>query len=524
MEIIVKYSGEYVDFLSEFEDIAVITAEDLGQGFAVVNIAPEMIDQLYTLPSVEDIEIPKDVFLNDYTAENSNCTNGFEFRIGSYSGKKVLVGIIDTGIDYTNPEFLTADGRTRIVYLWDQSQEGQPPKGFNSGAEYTRERINTALLSSSPFSVVPRTDYSGHGTAVAGIAAGNRIGAAYQAEIIAVKVGNANSEGVRTVQLMKGLRYVIDRARELKMPVAINISFGMNEGSHRGDSLFESYLTAVSSEWKTSIIIPTGNEGGAGHHYEGQLQNGETLDIGFFTAAAIQGFYLSIWKNYTDLISAELFLPDGKSTGVIYRYVTNSNVLINGLSVTSIYGQPSQRSVFQEIFYDIRPAGGMIPSALWTLRIRAENIVNGHLDIWLPTVEQVTAATYFVDSSEKLTMTIPSTAARIIRAAGYNAGTGAFAAFSGRGAEFPEYIYPDVAAPAVNVSAPSLGGGIDSFTGTSFAAPLVTGISAQLMEWGIVCGNSPFMYGEKLKAELRLIAERSSDGKYPNIIYGYGTL
>lgn len=523
MEIIVKYSGEYELFLSELEDSGIISSENLGQGYAVIDIETDMIGSLTEFPSVEDIEVPKDVFLNEFPAEN-NCEKGFEFRFGRYSGKGVIVGIIDTGIDYTNSEFRRSDGRTRIISVWDQRENGTPPAGFLSGAEYTEEMLNKALSSSSPFSVVKRTDNSGHGTAVAGIAAGSRRGAAYESDIIAVCVGSAESEDTKSVQLMKGIRYVIDKARMLKRPAAINISFGMNEGSHRGDSLFESYLSAVSSEWKTSVIIPTGNEGGAGHHYEGQLQSGETLDIGFFTAAAIRSFYLSMWKNYTDRISAELFLPDGKSTGVINRFTTASNVQINGLSITSIYGQPSQRSVFQEIFYDIRPAGGMIPAALWTLRLRAESIVDGHFDIWLPTVEQVTAATYFVNPSENLTMTIPSTASRVIRTAGYNAATNAYAAFSGRGATFPEYIYPDVSAPAVNVSVPTLSGGFDSFTGTSFAAPLVTGIAAQLMEWGIVCGNSPFMYGEKLKAELRLLARRTEGMIYPNIIYGYGLI
>lgn len=524
MEIIVKYSGDFEQFISGLEDIGVFRPVDLGQGFAVLDISADMISVLEALPLVEDIELPKSVFLNNSFTPPVSCPGLPDFRRSLYSGAGVLVGIIDTGVDYTNREFLLPDGRTRIAAIWDQSAQGTPPPGFFEGAEYSREKIDSALLSADPFSVIPRTDISGHGTAVAGIAAGNTTGAAYASELIVVRVRSASGEDEKTTQLMKALRYVITKAAQLQKPAAINISYGMNQGSHRGDSLFESYISAVSREWKTTIVIPTGNEGGAGHHYEGRLSNGEELDIGFFTAKGIDSFYLSMWKNYTDIISAELFLPDGKSTGVINRYTTNTNAVADGLSVTSVFGQPSARSVFQEIFYDIRPAGGTIPQALWTLRLRAESIVDGHFDIWLPTIEQVTADTYFTDPGDTLTMTIPSTAAGIIRVAGFDSRTGAAAAFSGRGTRCPGEVLPDVSAPAVNVAAPSLSGGFDSLSGTSFASPAVTGYAAQLMQWGIVCGNSKFMYGERVKAELRLAAQRSRDINYPDPSLGYGRI
>ena len=524
MEIIVRYSGDFEEFITGLEDLGIFRPVDLGQGYAVIGISADMIPLLETLPLVEDTELPKDIFLeNDFT-DPGNCPEIPDFRRSLYSGSGVLIGIIDTGVDYTNKEFRLPDGRTRIAAMWDQSADGTPPAGFYEGAEYSRDRINTALFSADPFSVIAKTDISGHGTAVAGIAAGNSTGVAYESELIVVCVRSASGEGEKTTQLMKGLRYVITKAAQLKKPVAINISYGMNEGSHRGDSLFETYISAVSGEWKTTIVIPTGNEGGAGHHYEGDLKEGEQLDIGFFTAQGIESLYLSMWKNYTDIISAELFFPDGKSTGVINRFTTSTKSVIDGLSVTSVFGQPGVRSVFQEIYYDIRPAGGIIPQALWTLRLRAGSIADGHFDIWLPTIEQVTAKTYFTDPEDTLTMTIPSTAQGIIRTAGFDRRTGAAAVFSGRGKRCPGEIFPDVSAPAVEVTAPSLTGGFDSLSGTSFAAPVITGYAAQLMEWGIVCGNSPFMYGERVKAEIRLRAQRSRELPYPDPSLGYGRI
>lgn len=384
--------------------------------------------------------------------------------------------------------------------------------------------FDTALMSPDPFSVIPPTDISGHGTAVAGIAAGSLIGQAYNADIIAVKVLRGDGEESTTIQLMRGLYYVIKTARNMGKPLAVNISFGMNEGSHRGDSLFERYISDVGSIGRTSIIIPTGNEGGAGHHYNGSIESNETLNVDFFTARNIGSLYLSLWKDYTDEMSTELILPDGKSAGVINSFASRAESVIDGLSIKAYYGQPTRRSVYQEIFYDIRPITSGIPGGLWTLRIRGQNIVNSNFDIWLPTTEQVSAGTFFTEPSDELTMTIPSTAERIVRVAGYDRITGAAAFFSGRGERYPYCIRPDVAAPAVNVSAPSLFGGISSLTGTSFAAPLVTGIAARLMEWGIICGNSPFLYGEKLRAELHLLARRENGVSYPNTISGYGVV
>ncbi len=522
MEIIVKYSGAFVDLLSEAAQLGTLRAENLGQGYAIVDW-DGAADQLYTVPAIEDIEMPREIFLND-DGLSGNCNESAVFRAQRFSGKGVLVGIIDTGVDYTSSEFRTADGKSRIAALWDQTAAGTAPEGFLSGAEYVQEQINEALLSGNPFSYIARTDASGHGTAVAGIAAGSTLGRAYQSELIVVRVSRSSTEQTLTTSLMRGVRYVIDTARRLRKPVAVNISYGMNEGSHRGDSLFERYLTAVAGEWKTTITVALGNEASAGHHYSGFMRSGEVQSIPFFTAALNGSFYLSIWKNYTDRLSAELLLPDGSSTGVINRFSSRTSIRAGELFVTAFYGQPTQRSVFQEIFFDIRPLEGRIPAALWTLRLTAEEIVSGRVDVWLPTTEQVTTATRFVNPDEELTMTIPSTADRILRVGGYDRRTDAIASFSGKGISCPEGIYPDVAASAVDVPAPTLSGGIGSFTGTSFAAPQVTGLAAQLMEWGIVCGNAPFMYGEKVKAEIRLLARRSRSIPYPDIAYGYGLI
>ena len=521
IDVIIKYSGDFDILLSALKEKAIDYVEDLGSGYALTDIPPGGESVLYSIPEVEDVELSKEVFLSELPFENG-CIVNSSFVPLRYSGKDVVVGIVDTGIDYTSSEFRFSDGSSRIKYFWDQIGNGSPPEGFLTGAEYTEEMLNDALFSDNPFSVIQPLDVSGHGTAVAAVAAGSSLGRAPESDIIAVRVSRGFGEESTTLQLMRGLYYCIQKALQLKKPLAVNISYGLNRGSHRGDSLFERYISDISSMGRTSVIIPTGNEGDAGHHYEGQLSQGETIDITFFTASLLRSFYLSLWKNYTDSISTELILPNGRSIGVINEFSDRTDITANGMKITAFYGRPSVRSVFQEILYDVRMFTAEIPSGLWTLRIRADRIVNGHFDLWLPTTEQVTRATFFTDPSDRLTMTIPSTADRMIRVSGFDKGKGSVPSFSGRGADYPFYITPDAAAQAVNVRSSTLSGSIGSFTGTSFAAPLVTGLAAQLMEWGIVCGNSPFLYGEKLRAQIRLLAQRRDGVRYPDTSIGYG--
>jgi len=192
-----------------------------------------------------------------------------------------LVGVIDSGIDYANPVFRNADGTTRIRTLWDQSLSENPPEGYVIGTEYTSEQINEALRQPTMEQrrqIVPSQDISGHGTAVAGVAAGssnNYRGVAYESELIVVKLGISKLDGFpRTTELMQGIDYVVRKALEYQMPVAINISFGNTYGAHDGNSLLEQFIQDMANLWKSVICIGTGNEGNTAGHTSGIL-NGE---------------------------------------------------------------------------------------------------------------------------------------------------------------------------------------------------------------------------------------------------------
>lgn len=530
-EVIVKYHGDIL----KIESISDVEVEILSEKYAIITLKQPQIEWLSTQPGIEHIELPKRLqFVLRDALDNACITQVQNQAFFGLSGKGVIVGIIDSGIDYTHSDFRNDNGYTRILYIWDQAGQGIPPQGFRGGTEYTETEINLALSSQQPYRIIPDMDYIGHGTAVAGVAAGNgrgsvnRIyrGAAPEASLIVVRLGRRGQGSfARTTELMRALKYVIDKAEFLEMPIAVNISYGTNDGSHDGNSLFEGFINDISQRWKNVIVVASGNEGAAAHHHRGVLTTNETRNVDFYTSGGLTSFYLTLWKNFIDVFSIELIMPNGTTTGQI-TYADHEKVIrFNNAAIYINYGQPTHYNVDQNIFIQIEAIDGVLPEGFWQLRIKTNEITDGTYDIWLPITEEVSLDTAFFIPSIETTLTLPSTAFYVLTVGAYNSHLNSIVDFSGRGyTRRNTYVKPDLVAPGVDIMSANRYGGYGLFTGTSIAAPFVTGSAALMMQWGIVDGNDPFLYGERVKAFLRLGAHRQSGVIYPNSYWGYGML
>lgn len=530
LEVIVKHSGDLYKYADLFQSI-----EILDGYFAIITGTINQIKELYTLAEIEYIEFPKTLTYELSSNRYATCVSRVQNAPYFLSGRGVAVGIIDSGIDFTHPDFRNDDGTTRIIYIWDQSKDGNAPLGFRSGSEYTKEDIDRALLTDNPKETLDFFDNVGHGTAVAGIASGNgrqsngrEKGMAPNSKIIAVKLGRRGFGAFpKTTEVMRGIKYTIDKARENNLPLSINLSFGTNNGSHDGNSLFEQYINNASNEWKCTICVATGNEGNAGHHYSNSVQTGTTLSIPISVTNTQSKIYMTLLKNFNDSFSLKLISPSGDESLLLTPYQSIYKFNLQSVNINVFYGQPTNYTQYQEIFFllESEDLSSGIAEGIWTLEVFGESIVDGNFDIWLPTVEDVTENTAFTNPDTNVTLTLPSTVKNVISVGGYNSNTNTSASFSGRGYTRNDiYVKPDIVAPAVNILTTRNGGGYMQYSGTSMACPFVAGACALILEWGIVNGNDIFLYGQRVKAFLQKGAKRTQNLTYPNNIWGYGTL
>lgn len=542
-ELIVKYNGDLSRLQSEL-----IQVEELIAGYAIVTLPENLIDAFAALDEVEYVEKPKRLYFATLQGKRASCIPEVTVRDPFLTGKGVLVAVIDSGIDYENPEFRNGDGETRIQYLWDQTLVpsetiGFPPASFSEGVEFDKAKIDEALRSNMPETMVPSFDTSKHGTAVAAIAAagGNLMdgrfeGVAPESELIVVKLGSPLPDSFpRTTQLMRALTYVVKKAVEIGKPVAINLSFGNTYGSHDGTSLLERFLDNVSEIGRTVICVGSGNEGAAGGHISGSFASGQQrkrieLNVGNYQSS----FSVQLWKEYVDRLLVALISPSGIREEIDTQRTGMQTITMEQTNILLYIGEPSPYSVNQEIYFDFLPQQTYMNPGIWTFELTPVRAVSGNYDLYLPSNVSLNADTRFFTPTPDKTLTIPSTASKVITVGAYDVSYEAYADFSGRGYPLQSIagervnqgsIKPDIAAPGVAINTIAPGGIPVQVSGTSFATPFVTGSAALLMEWGIVRENDLFLYGEKVKAYLRRGARPlRGEANYPNARSGYGAL
>lgn len=540
-EIIVLYSGTREALAEAFPEYDITFL--LGN-YAILRLTESSIETVAASPLIIYIEKPKRLTFEVLSGKRSSCITPLQENVNtSLTGKGVLISVIDSGIDYTHPDFRNADGSTRILALWDQtifpdaSRDFFPPQGYGIGTLFTREQINAALNADSEeerLFLCPSRDSSGHGTHVTGIAAGNGSasqgtyrGIAYEASLLVVKLGSPDPKGFpSTTELMQAVDFSVRFAISHSLPLVINLSFGNTYGSHSGTSLLETYLNQVSDLGRFSIVAGSGNEGANAGHTGGRLRTGETLRQEFTTGDYESSLSIQIWKNYWDDIRISLLPPAGSSPVFLSNAPGSFRYPLPGAQLLAYFGEPSPYSLFQEIYLDFLPTGRYLPSGIWTLVLTAQTVTDGIFDLWMPAGAMRGLLTQFLTPTPDITLTIPSTAANVISVGAYDAHTNTPAAFSGRGFTWnTNQIKPDLVAPGVDIISTAVGGSYERRSGTSMATPFVSGSCALLMQWGILQGNDPFLYGDKMKAYLIRGARRLPFADtYPNPQTGWGAL
>ena len=542
-ELILFYSGNSATLQAAFPDL---TFTFLLSNYAIVRLPAKAIDTLAASPQIIYIERPRRLFYEVLAAKRASCITPLQQTGAStqnLTGSGTLLCVIDSGIDYTHPDFRNPDGTTRIVSLWDQTIAPDPsrgffsPSGYSLGTLFTEEQINEALSAPDPavrMQICPSIDTSGHGTHVTGIAAGNgrssngiNRGVAYEAALLIVKLGSPDPLGFpSTTQLMQAVDFAVRYATARNLPLSVNLSFGNTYGSHSGTSLLETYLDSVAELTRICIVAGSGNEGNSAGHTGGFLQSGERRTIEFAIAEYEQTLSIQLWKNYWDEMRLEIVSPGRPYTISVPSAPGNRRYTVEDTELLIYTGQPSPYHLYQEIFIDFLPNHAYLTSGIWSLTLVAGNVTNGIYDLWMPASAARGLDTRFLTPTPEITLTIPSTSARVITVGAYDSRSNTYAPFSGRGYTWnTNQVKPDLVAPGVDILSTAAGGGYESRSGTSMATPFVSGSCCLMMEWGIVKGNDAFLYGQKMKAYLIRGSRRLPFvTEYPNPRVGWGSL
>lgn len=464
-------------------------------------------------------------------------------------GQGVLVGVVDTGVDYLHPAFQNTDGTSRILSIWDQTRKGTQegtfgkiPEGFFFGTEYTREEINLALAAEHPLDIVPFQDENGHGTFLAGVIAGNEVseqdfsGIAPYAELIAVKVKPAR-ENLREYykipnevpcyaesDVMLGIRYVLLMARRLRRPVVLCLGMGTNQGGHDGMQPLGVYMKDFGEYRGVGMVCSAGNETNRAHHYRGRLTRADAYtDVEISVDTGEEGFSLELWGTVPALFSVGIYSPAGEVYEKIPVQIgqeTKLPFLLDGSTVYISYRIVEEGSGEELVLLRMeRPSPG-----IWGIRVYLEKENMGIFDMWLPMEGFLRRNTFFLQPDPQITICEPGNSSGVLTAAGYDAQTGGIYLNSSRGYTRDDRVVPDLAAPAVQVNGPYPGNRYGTMTGTSVAAACTAGVCALLLEWGVIRENDLDMDTNELTKLLIRGAARGNSLQYPNREWGYGIL
>ena len=456
-------------------------------------------------------------------------------------GEGTVVAVIDSGIDYMNPVFRSGDV-SRIAYIWDQTISGEEDERVPYGKVFSRTEINQALQSENPQEIVPSLDENGHGTAMAGLAAGNFVpsenfsGAAPEATIIVVKLKTAKSYLRKFYQyspqaqvfqendIMLGISFAVKMAKAMGMPVSVCLGLGTSQGAHIGDSELSRYVDYINEDSQVSVSVAAGNEGATQHHYTaepGGRKNQDTVELRI--ADGEQGFSMEFWGDPPGDYAISVQSPAGEmlyvssslgaGTQELNFIFVETKVLVNYVGLERMTGK---QLIYFRFFH---PAAG-----IWKINVGDNNGAGSRFHMWLPVQGLISQDTYFLESTPYNTVTAPGDSTRSITATAYQYRDNSLYFQAGRGFTPNDQVTPDLAAPGVEMVIPLPGGAFGKSSGSSLAASVTAGAAALVLEWAIVRGNIPYASGNMVKFYLQKGAVREKEMEYPNPGWGYGRL
>ena len=494
-------------------------------------------ETLYSvLPNVYTLEDTTSVAKSGVIQVQSNPALGL-------TGRNILMGFLDTGIDYTHPAFQDSFGNTRIETIWDQTiQTGTPPKNLYYGSEYTKEQIQEALDSPDPYQIVPSRDTDGHGTSLAGVAAGSIDeksdfqGVAPQAQLAVVKLKeakphlldyyqfNGDSPMFQENDILMAIRFLIETANKLSMPLVICICLGTNQGSHTGDGALPSTLERLKAYQGITVVVAGGNEAGRAHHYSGKIPGPNSFqEVEIQVPANSPGFSMDFWGHPPELYTVGVVSPLGEVVERIpARFYQDQEIsfILENTTLFISYGLVEVESGGQVIFFRFRqPTEG-----IWRIRVYCSNYATGMFHIWLPANGMVNPDITFLNPDPFTTIVSPGNVMPIVTTAAYQAPSDALYNYSSRGFTPLNTVKPDITAPGVDLTVPRPGGGYGTATGSSIAGAFTAGCAALLAQWGLTRTPDRYFSSNEIKAFLIRGAVRNPALTYPNREWGYGII
>lgn len=548
-DLIVPVQSDTEDFLKNYRQYG---AQLFGGRIGMIHIPRETSDLQYRTFYAN---IPKLYTPMDYESLNASGILRVQNSPAlGYRGKGVLLGFLDTGIDYTRPAFRTVSGQTRILGLWDQTiSSSETPYDMGYGTAYTREEINLALESEDPFSLLPSQDENGHGTFLAGVAAGSPdpenqfLGAAPEADLAVVRLKEAKpylkqyflTDSTQPVfqetDIMMGIRYLVILSILYEKPLVICLGLGTSQGDHSGNSALDRLLTYYVDYQNCFCACAAGNEASSGHHFFSSDTTGEPISVELNVSTGHTGFCMELWAMSPALYTLSVTSPLGEKISEItpQQGIGSSYQFFGERTVLEIrYEIAEYNSGFQLIFIRmLTPTEG-----IWTFRIRNRTQVQNTFHLWLPVSNFLSGDVFFLAPDPDTTITNPGNTEALITTGGYDSRSGSIWPASGRGYTLNNQIKPELAAPAVEVYGPvytnSSSQGRPPLipfvrkTGTSASCALTAGAIALLINWGMERKSSffPPLTNRSVKNYLIRGARRRSSFSYPNQEWGYGEL